>query len=81
MALPLCKLSEVALIDEVALNIIGHDSYFVHFRFYCFCCSSLGESLNDASTRHSPNWLRLAAYDRFSRGKSLALEGNEKCPG
>ena len=29
MALPLCKLSEVALIDEVALNIIGHDSYFV----------------------------------------------------
>ena len=33
MALPLCKLSEVALIDEVALNIIGHDSYFVHFRF------------------------------------------------
>jgi hypothetical protein len=28
MALPLCKLSEVTLIDEVALNIIGHDSYF-----------------------------------------------------
>lgn len=78
MALPLCKLSEVALIDEVALNIIGHDSYFVHFRF---CCSRVLVSLNDASTRHSPNWLRLAAYDRFSRGKSLALEGNEKCPG
>jgi hypothetical protein len=36
VALPLRKLSEVALIDEVALNIIGHDSYFVHFRF---CCS------------------------------------------
>ncbi len=74
MALPLCKLSEVALIDEVALNIIGHDSYFVHFRFYC-------RGLNDASTRHSLNWLRLAVYDRFSRGKSLALEGNEKCSG
>ena len=29
MALPLCKLSEVALIDEVALNIIGHDSYLL----------------------------------------------------
>jgi hypothetical protein len=35
VALPLCKLTEVALIDEVALNIIGHDSYFVHFRLYC----------------------------------------------
>ena len=36
VALPSCRLSEVALIDEVARNIIGHDSYFVHFRF---CCS------------------------------------------
>ena len=33
MALPLCKLSEVALIDEVALNIIGHDSYFASSSF------------------------------------------------
>jgi hypothetical protein len=33
VALPLCKLSEVALIDEVALNIIGHESYFVSCPF------------------------------------------------
>jgi hypothetical protein len=31
VALPLCNASEVALIDEVALNIIGQDSYFIHF--------------------------------------------------
>ncbi len=79
MALPLCKLSEVALIDEVALNIIGHDSYFVHFRF---CCSRVLVSHSMTQVRDTPQTgCVFAAYDRFSRGKSLALEGNEKCSG
>ena len=54
MALPLCKLSEVALIDEVALNIIGHDSYFVNFRSYCFCFSSLGDSMTQVRSHQCP---------------------------
>jgi hypothetical protein len=33
VALHLYKVSEVALLDEVALNIIGHDSYFASSPF------------------------------------------------
>ena len=61
------------MIDEVALDLIGHDSYFASFPFplstvfapVVVFATSFGDLLNDASTRHSPNWLHLAAYNRF----------------
>ena len=63
MALPLCKLSEVALINEVALNIIGHDSSFVNFRFYCFCCSSLGDSMTQVRDKAQTGCVLLPTID------------------
>jgi hypothetical protein len=59
------------VIDEVALNLIGHDSYFASFPFPLSTVfapvvvfgTSFGDLSNDASTRHSPNCILLRTID------------------